>query len=73
MAIVKSSLSGLKGVSASKITLTEGFVWYDPTQTNPEQIVAAITKSGYGAKVLNVQPAEPNSIPQDCGLFGWFC
>ena len=66
MAIVKSSLSGLEGVPASKISFTEGLVWYAPEHTTPEQIVAAITSSGYGAEVLEVQLAEPNSIPQDC-------
>jgi len=39
VAIVKSSLSGLEGVTASKISLTEAFVWYNPQMTNPEQIV----------------------------------
>ena len=73
MAIVKSSLSGLEAVTASKISFTEGLVWYDPEHTTPEQIVAAITSSGYGAEVLEVQLAEPNSIPQDCWFFGWFC
>ena len=48
MAIVKSSLSGLEGVTASKISFTEGLVWYDPEHPTPEQIVAAITSSGYG-------------------------
>ena len=73
MTIVKSSLSGLEGVTASKISFTEGLVWYDPEHTTPEQIVEAITNSGYGAEVLEVHSAEPNSIPQDCWFFGWFC
>ena len=73
MAIVKSSLSGLEGVTASKISFTEGLVWYDLEHTTPEQIVSAITSSGYGAEVLEVQLAEQNSIPQDCWFFGWFC
>ena len=73
MAIVKSSLSGLEGVTASKISLTEGFVWYNPQKTNPEQIVSAITSSGYGALVQEVKSAEANSVPQNCLFFGWFC
>ena len=73
MAIVKSSLSGLEGVTASKISFTEGLVWYDPEHTTPEQIVAAITSSGYGTEALEAHSDEPNSIPQDCWFFGWFC
>ncbi|MBL4825989.1 MAG: hypothetical protein MK515_10120 [SAR324 cluster bacterium] len=73
MAIVKSSLSGLEGVTASKISLTEASVWYDPQKTNPQLIVAAITNSGYGAEVLEVQAVEANSIPNDCLFLGWFC
>ena len=73
MAIVKSSLSGLEGVSASKVSLTEASVWYDPQKTTPQQIVAAISKSGYGAIIQDVRLVESNSIPQECLLFGWFC
>ncbi|HBL56118.1 MAG TPA: heavy-metal-associated domain-containing protein [Candidatus Lambdaproteobacteria bacterium] len=73
MAIVKSSLSGLEGVTASKISLTEGLVWYNPIQINPEQIVAAIRGTGYSAEILEVQSVERNSIPQNCLIFGWFC
>jgi len=73
VAIVKSSLSGLEGVSASKVSLTEASVWYDPQKTTPQRMVSAITSAGYGAEVLDVQLAEPNTIPQKCVFFGWFC
>ena len=73
MAIVKSSLSGLEGVSASKVSLTEASVWYDPQKTTPQQIVLAISKSGYGATIQQVKSAEVNSVPQNCLFFGWFC
>ena len=73
MAIVKSSLSGLEGVTASKISLTEAFVWYNPQLTNPEQIVAEITKSGYAAKVFEVKSVESNSIPKNCLILDLFC
>ena len=73
MVIVKSSLSGLEGVTASKISLKEAFVWYNPQMTNPEQIVAEITKSGYGAEVLEVKSVESNSIPKNCLILDLFC
>jgi hypothetical protein len=53
--------------------LTEASVWYDPQKTTPQQIVAAISKSGYGAIIQNVRLVGANSVPQDCLLFGWFC
>ena len=58
---------------SSLLLLQEMTVKLDPEHTTPEQIVAAITSSGYGAEVLEVHSAEPNSIPQDCWFFGWFC
>lgn len=73
MAIVKSSLSGLEGVTASKISLTEGTVWFDPELTSPEQITRAITRAGYRAQVSELNPADPDSIPEDCGFLGFFC
>lgn len=52
---VSSSLNKLKGVVNVKASAKEGNVWveFDPTRTNVEELVEAIHRIGYKAKLLN--------------------
>jgi copper chaperone CopZ len=73
VAIVKSTLSGLKGVISSNITLKESVVVYDEDYISPDQIVQAIRDEAFGAELIDVRTAKHDTIPKSCWFFGLFC
>ncbi|MBY0266714.1 MAG: heavy-metal-associated domain-containing protein [Burkholderiales bacterium] len=46
---VKRVLNGIAGVAGAEVSLTPGSatVSYDPAQTNPDALKAAVTEAGY--------------------------
>lgn len=57
---VTKKLKSIQGVLAAKVTLKpmRAVVSYNAKKCNPKQMIQAIKKSGYGAKV-----AEPKAVP----------
>jgi hypothetical protein len=71
---VKYTLSGLKGIKKTYITMDQGIVLYDSVVISAEQIEQAIKeKTSFGAEVAMVGPEDPSKFPKDCGFLGLFC
>lgn len=50
---VAQKLQGVKGVKSAKVTVksSDAVVQYDPAQVKPQDLVQAVQRSGYGAKL----------------------
>ena len=64
---VREALRGLDGVQEAEVDLrtSTATVIYDPTLVSDENMVAAVTEGGYGAKVAGDVAAPP--IRSGCG------
>ena len=69
---VEKVTSQLPGVTSAQVNLLAGTMvaQFDEKQTTPEQIIAAITASGYGASVAggkeqNTRGAQPMAVQQE--------
>jgi Cu+-exporting ATPase len=57
----------LPGVDRSDVNLTTGImtICYDPSQVNPEQIIAKVEKAGFGAALHTEHPEPLSPAPAD--------
>ena len=53
---VQNALAGIPGVRVENVSVGSAVLAYDPDQSSPEAVVAALDRAGYPARAVSTPP-----------------